>query len=305
MGIIKLFFLCILSYCFITIVQAIELGVNIREFEFEGPEQDPEHVDRVWGGLDNWKKGDAVIHLNDANFEHLTQSASGWTTGDWFVMFGAPWCKHCKAMMLNWNETARDLKGEINVAVIDASYNPFTAQRFNITAYPTVILLRQGRAYEYKGDRYWKKMIVFARLEYQNEPSFKIPPAHGTFDELVVRLQEWSGKVLKLYETNPMLFFGSIFGGIFFGCFLPFAYVFSAQEDPSWIVVKTPNRPLPNEKAADDSAGTEGVKNKNMSTNKGDEKTDVTPVVENSSETPLEQVTAPVESKQRKNKRKN
>lgn len=28
----------------------------------------------------------AVSHLNDESFEHLTQAASGATTGDWFVM---------------------------------------------------------------------------------------------------------------------------------------------------------------------------------------------------------------------------
>lgn len=27
-----------------------------------------------------------VTHLNDDSFEHLTQAASGATTGDWFVM---------------------------------------------------------------------------------------------------------------------------------------------------------------------------------------------------------------------------
>lgn len=33
-----------------------------------------------------------VVELNDQNFEHLTQAATGATTGDWFVAFKAPWC---------------------------------------------------------------------------------------------------------------------------------------------------------------------------------------------------------------------
>ena len=37
-----------------------------------------------------------VIALNDENFEHLTQAASGATTGKWFVKFYAPWCGHCQ-----------------------------------------------------------------------------------------------------------------------------------------------------------------------------------------------------------------
>jgi len=32
-----------------------------------------------------------VVTLDDTNFEHLTQAASGATTGDWFVKFYAPW----------------------------------------------------------------------------------------------------------------------------------------------------------------------------------------------------------------------
>lgn len=33
-----------------------------------------------------------VVVLDDQNFEHLTQAATGATTGDWFVAFKAPWC---------------------------------------------------------------------------------------------------------------------------------------------------------------------------------------------------------------------
>ena len=35
---------------------------------------------------------DEVVKLTDATFEELTQAATGATTGDWVVMFYAPWC---------------------------------------------------------------------------------------------------------------------------------------------------------------------------------------------------------------------
>jgi hypothetical protein len=34
----------------------------------------------------------AVKILTDQNFEHDTQATTGATTGDWFVLFYAPWC---------------------------------------------------------------------------------------------------------------------------------------------------------------------------------------------------------------------
>jgi hypothetical protein len=87
------------------------------------------------------------------------------TTGHWYVLMTARWCSYCEEMMGHWNRTALELKGEINVAVIDASNAPFTAQRFNVTAYPTVVLLKRGRFWTVpnKAPREWKAMMMYAR----------------------------------------------------------------------------------------------------------------------------------------------
>ena len=51
-----------------------------------------------------------VVDLTSKTFEHLTQAASGHTTGDWFVMFYAPWCGHCKELSPTWENVATELK---------------------------------------------------------------------------------------------------------------------------------------------------------------------------------------------------
>lgn len=218
--------------------RAYDLQVDIEDIPMQGPLNKPGYIEEKWGSIDNWRKGEALINLDDNNFEHHTQATSGATTGDWFIMFGAPWCEHCDDMMQMWNATAKDLKGEINVGYIDASNNPFTAQRFNISGYPTLILVRQGRAYEHKGSRYWKDLVRFARLEWEQVDSFEIPPAHGTFDEFVYNVQKYTGDLFELYETRPVLFFASIFFGVVFGCVLPYGYVLSAPMDPDFVIAK-------------------------------------------------------------------
>ena len=92
---------------------------------------------------------DEVVKLTDATFEELTQAATGATTGDWVVMFYAPWCVgtavhaacdhallmslasatclscnsrcgHCKKLHPTFSRVAAELKGDVNIATVSA-----------------------------------------------------------------------------------------------------------------------------------------------------------------------------------------
>ena len=59
--------------------------------------------------------------------------------------FWADWCAPCKTMHPVLQELARDWKGRIKVIKVDTDKKPELANRFRITAIPTLILFKEGR----------------------------------------------------------------------------------------------------------------------------------------------------------------
>lgn len=54
-----------------------------------------------------------VTNLTDSNYINHIES------GTWFIMFYAPWCKHCQQFKPTWEELAQKLQGEINMGAVD------------------------------------------------------------------------------------------------------------------------------------------------------------------------------------------
>lgn len=55
------------------------------------------------------------------------------------------WCGPCKIMAPILDDFAQQRRGEVLVTKLDTDRNPTTAQRFDIRAIPTLLVLRQGR----------------------------------------------------------------------------------------------------------------------------------------------------------------
>merc|ERR1712146_21172 len=76
--------------------------------------------------------------------------------------FYAPWCGHCKNMEPVYEEVATALKGEVNVAKVDASKERAIGSRFEIRGFPTILFLSHGKVYKYKGKRTKDALVEFA-----------------------------------------------------------------------------------------------------------------------------------------------
>ncbi len=86
-------------------------------------------------------KDNCLVELIDDNFEHLTQAATGATTGDWLVQFFREDCQECERQRARLEGLACILKGRVNVAMVDkGSRGAVTGRRFGVQKLPEYIL---------------------------------------------------------------------------------------------------------------------------------------------------------------------
>lgn len=114
-----------------------------------------------------------LIILNDGNFEHDTQAASGATTGDWLITFNP---RHVKFL----NRISSDLREEgVIAASVECKVSPKTCERFGLTGdhkLPTMFF-RRGYFCAYLGRMRPKNVVdfVLSRADMKREEL----PMHG------------------------------------------------------------------------------------------------------------------------------
>ncbi|XP_026322094.1 thioredoxin domain-containing protein [Hyposmocoma kahamanoa] len=137
----------------------------------------------------------AVKELTDKIFEHITQAATGATTGDWFIMFYGASCVECQRLHAVWEGVGATLRGRINVARVDANLaGANTAKRFHVSKLPAFLFFRLGKVYKYdlpKNDV--KSFVAFAQDWYKNSKGEPVPLLASPFDEIV----EWCVVMIK------------------------------------------------------------------------------------------------------------
>merc|ERR1719228_829252 len=134
-------------------------------------------------------KEPGVQELTDTTFEHLTQAATGATTGDWLVMFFTPSCQLCHRLTAALETVACKHRGRSNVARVNQeTYGEKTGRRFELGLEdkPDIILFRLGKMYKYELTQYDPESIAsFMTGFYKNYPAETIPLPKSPFDDLV------------------------------------------------------------------------------------------------------------------------
>jgi len=202
----------------------------------EGPDPNPHWKEERWGSEDAWEEGDALIELTDTNFEHDTQAATGATTGDWFISFYAPWCSSCKAIAKEIVQTARELKGEVNVAQINAFKYQSTSNRFKLEHYPTLLFFRHGKYCAYTGPRTWSDFAAFCRHRYEHKCDGQwvdvppVPEPLNASEPVFEQVQGYANRLYQAFAKNPRLAFISVVIGLVIGL-IPLYLVYVYDND--------------------------------------------------------------------------
>jgi len=136
-------------------------GVKVEDYS--GGRTSAEIVEYMEQQADpNWSPPpSAILTLTADNF---TKTAK--TTSLMLGMFYAPWCKHCKQMMPEFEGAATELKDwGIQMALIDGTKEKELADQYGVHGWPTLKLFRNGRVFPYNGPREKANIIEFMKMQ--------------------------------------------------------------------------------------------------------------------------------------------
>ena len=69
-----------------------------------------------------------MVNLNEADFKSKVMGSKD----DWLVAFAAPWCGHCVKLKPEWEDAAKQLKGDFKLGWVDATQESALAQQYQV-----------------------------------------------------------------------------------------------------------------------------------------------------------------------------
>jgi protein disulfide-isomerase-like protein len=147
---------------------------------------------------DETKEKDLMTSITGLNPSNLHEELK---SGKLFVKFYAPWCGFCQKLAPTWEKLATELEGQIKVVKVDCS-NVTTESicaYFDVTSFPTLKLINNGKVTTYDGERDLEKMKKWA---LQTEPDGNLPDLSSVGKK--VKKNKWSkdSRIIDLYDFN-------------------------------------------------------------------------------------------------------
>ncbi|KAH6634529.1 thioredoxin-like protein [Chaetomium sp. MPI-SDFR-AT-0129] len=84
------------------------------------------------------------------------------TADPWFIKFYAPWCHHCLKVKPNWDQLAKEVKGQLNIGEVNCDAELKLCKDAGVKGYPTFLFYRAGERVEYPGLRGVGDFIQYA-----------------------------------------------------------------------------------------------------------------------------------------------
>merc|ERR1711916_170121 len=101
--------------------------------------------------------------LTTANFDEKVAE------GTWMLKFYAPWCGHCKRLAPEWEKYGKET--DINVGKVDCTVEKSVCSKFGVRGYPTLKMVKDGKVYDYSGQRTISAFKSFVDGGYASAPS--------------------------------------------------------------------------------------------------------------------------------------
>jgi len=77
------------------------------------------------------------VHLTDSDFDETIKK-----NPLVLIDFWAGWCGPCRALAPIIEELSKEFAGKVLIAKLEVDENPVTAEKFNVSSIPTVVILK-------------------------------------------------------------------------------------------------------------------------------------------------------------------
>ena len=83
--------------------------------------------------------GTEPVHVTDSNFDEIIKKHPLV-----LIDFWAPWCGPCRASAPTIEELAKEYAGKVFIGKLNVDENPNTAEHFQVSGIPTLIMMKDG-----------------------------------------------------------------------------------------------------------------------------------------------------------------